>query len=208
MSTHVADFENPYASPQSNPIAAELAAPAERPGSLLLIIGGFVLLLVGYLASNLFAIADLYGLGMGPNDEQIPSPLASVLTTPAQQWIFYFVTGSAFVAGAVMLGSQRFNPLAVVCYVMCPIAGLVFMAGWPLRTAKRGTDVVAAGFLLLGSVLAFTGGTRLYLLYGHSQGSFEPVGASLLCQIGVALMIGSLLKFIYANHAQASVAGR
>ena len=196
MSSPLADlFVNPYSSPQPEPVAAEVVSAPDKPGSLGLIMGGFVLLLLGYLASNLLAIADLYGLGMGPHGQQTPSPLAGVFTTPLQQWAFYIVSGSAFVAGAVMLGSQRMNPLAMVCYVMCPIAGLAFAVGWPLRAVKKFSDGLATIYLLVGSSLAFTGGTRLFLLYGNSGGSFEPVLASIMTQAGVALMIGAMLKF-------------
>jgi hypothetical protein len=200
MSTPAADFfANPYASPQdAPPIVAEVASPPEKPGSLGIILGGFVLLLVGYITSVL-AIADLYGLGMGPDGQPTPSPLAEVFTSPIQQWLFYVLTGSTFVAGAVMLGSQRMNPLAMVCYAMCPIAGLAFAAGWPLRAVKKFAEPVAALYLLVGSALAFTGGTQLFLLFGKSNGSFQPVLASLLALVGVALMVGAGIKFMYSG---------
>lgn len=202
MSSPTADyFANPYAAPQDAPIVAEVVETPARPGSLGLILGGFVLLLVGYLTSNLFAIADLYGLGMGPGGQQIPSPLAGVFTTPLEQWLFYLLTASAFIAGAVMLSSQRWNPLAAVCYIMCPIAGAVYFVGWPLRSVQRYAEQVAAVYLLVGSALAFTGGTRMFLLYGNPRGNFAPVIASLMTEVGVALMVGAFLKFCYASPA-------
>jgi hypothetical protein len=202
MSTPFADlFVNPYAAPQDAPIVAEVVQEPPKPGSISLILGGFVLLVVGYLTSNLFAIADLYGLGMGPGGQQIPSPLGGVLTTPLQKWLFYVATASACIAGAVMLGSQRWNPFAVVCYVMCPIVGVAYFIAWPLRSVKRYAEQVATVYLLIGSILAFTGGTQLFLLYGNSRGSFAPVIASLMTEVGVALMLGALLKFWHASPA-------
>jgi hypothetical protein len=190
---------NPYSSPQ---FAAPEAPPAVEPaphGSVGLILTGFFLLLVGYLTSNLFAIADLYGLGMGPAGEQVPSPLSAVFTTPFQRWMFYVATGAAFVSGAVLLGSQRFNPITVVCYVMCPLAGLAFLVASPLREIKRFAEPVAALYLLVGSALAFTGVSQLYVLYGNTSGSFVPVLASMMTQVGLAMVIGAMLKFWHAK---------
>lgn len=196
MSVPSADLlPNPYASPEF--AAAEEATTPQpaRHGSIPLILTGFFLLLLGYLTSNLFAIADLYGLGMSPDGEAIPSPLSMVFTTAFQRWMFYLATGAAFVSGAVLLGSQRFNPITVVCYVMCPLAGVAFLVASPLREIKKFAEPVAALYLLVGSALAFTGGTQLFLLYGNSQGSFAPVLASMMTQVGTAMIIGSMLKF-------------
>ena len=195
MSASPADLvANPYASPEFAPAEAP-AKETPQHGSVALIMTGFVLLLVGYLTSNLFAIADLYGLGMGPEGEVIPSPLSLVFTTPFQRWMFYVVSGAAFVVGAVLLGSQRFNPVTVVCYVMCPLAGLAFLVASPLREIQKFAEPVAAIYLLIGSALAFTGITQLYLLYGTNNGSFVSVLASMMTQVGTAMILGALLKF-------------
>ena len=199
MSAPSADLlANPYASPELAPIEAS-AKPAPEHGSVILIMAGFFLLLVGYLTSNLFAIADLYGLGMGPEGETVPSPLSLVFTTPFQRWMFYIVSGAAFIGGAVLLGSQRFNPVTVVCYVMCPLAGFAFLVASPLREIKKFAEPIAALYLLIGSALAFAGITQLYLLYGTNNGSFVPVLASMMTQVGMALAIGALLKFRQAR---------
>src|SRR5262245_375347 len=168
MSTTFADaFENPYASPSSTPKAPPAPAPAAKakPGSLAIIFPGFILLLVGYLCSNLFLISDLYQVGFGPGGKVIPSPFAMAFQTPAQQWMVYLATASAFVAGAVMFGSQRFNPITVVCYMMCPLAGAIFLIASPLRIVQKYAEPVAAIYLLIGSCLVFTGATRMFLLY-------------------------------------------
>lgn len=187
---------NPYASP------AEVAEPAPQPaapvvpqfGSLAIVFPGVLLLLVGYLASNLFALGDIFGLGFGPEGKPIPSPLAGVLTTPGQQWLFYAVAGAAAIVGAVMVGSQNFSPAAAVCYFMCPIAALAMIVGMPLRMAGRFATPIATIYLAIGTCLAGAGVMRLVNLYGQHGLDFEPMQASFMAQGGLALLAGGVLK--------------
>ena len=108
-----------------------------------MILGGFVLLLGGYFTSNLFLISDLYHVGMGPGGRAIPSPLAAAFTTAPQQWGLYVACAAAFVAGTVMIGSQPFNPMAIVCYVMCPLVGMIYAIATPLRIVKKYAEPVS-----------------------------------------------------------------
>jgi hypothetical protein len=190
---------NPYASPAAAPdfslLPAEPAAP--RPGSLVIIILGFFLLLVGYAVSNALAIGDLYGLGMAPEGEKIPSPLAELCSTPFELWLFYAATAGATVAGCLLIGSQNANPMAIVCYVMCPIAGLVFLLGMPLRLAGRRGQSFATIYLGVGTCLAGDGILRLIHLYGQPGVTFEPILASLMTEAGLALAAGGLLKLVW-----------
>lgn len=186
---------NPYASPSAAPQAQQTAEPvAPRQGSLAIIIPGFLLLLVGYLTSNLFAVGDLYGLGYGPGGEPIPSPLAEVFKTPMQQGLFYAITAAATIAGCIMIGSQNFNPMAAVMYMLCPIVGLVFLVAMPLRVARRWAIPIATIYLGLGTCLAGAGVLRLINLYGQPDLTLEPLLASLMTEIGYALLFGGLLK--------------
>jgi hypothetical protein len=200
--------ENPYASPRATPAPAPAAPAADtRPGSLVLILLGFVLVLVGYFTSNFFLISDLYHVGFGPGGKEIPSPFAPVFNTPALQWMLYLASASAFVAGAVMIGSQRFNPLAVVAYIMCPLIGIIHLLGAPLRIAKKYAEAVAAVYLLIGSALAFTGATQMFRLYGLADPGIAPVGASLLTEVGLAFVVGAALKFCCTPPSSACPAG-
>jgi hypothetical protein len=187
---------NPYASPAATPEAPPAPAEPAKPqhGSLACIFPGFLLLLVGYLASNVLAVADLYHVGFGPDGEFIPSPFSVVLTTPFLQRLFYALTASAAIAGCVLIGSQNFNPMAVVCYVMCPLVGLVFLVGLPLRIAGRFALPIATIYLTIGTCLAGAGLMQLINLYGRSNLEFEPMLASLLMEAGLALLCGALLK--------------
>ena len=101
----------------------------------------------GYFVSNIFLISDLYKVGFGPNGEVIPSPFAQNLQTPFQQWTLYIVSAAATVAGFVMIGSQRQNPVAIMCYVMCPLVAVAYFVGWPLRAVQRNAAPVAALYL-------------------------------------------------------------
>src|SRR5438105_881158 len=115
---------NPYASPTIDAAREPAAArPAAKPGSVAIVLSGLVLLLVGYFTSNLLVMAELYDIDWGPGASNAPSPFASVLPTAMHQWLAYAVAAAAFVVGAVMVGSQRFNPMTIVVYVMCPLAG-------------------------------------------------------------------------------------
>ena len=96
--------------------------------------------------------------------------------------------------GAVMIGSQPFNPLVVVCYVMCPLVGLVFLVGLPLRIAGRFAVPIATIYLAIGACLAGAGRMQLISLYGRPNLEFEPMLASLLTEAGLALLCGALLK--------------
>jgi hypothetical protein len=208
MSTFLANqFPNPYASPQAATApAAKPATPANKPGNIGIVLGGFVLLFAGYIISNIFVISDLYHMPMGPDKEFIPSPFSPLFTTPAQQWTFYVVCAAAFVAGAVMIGSQNFNPIVVVAYVMCPIVGMIYLVASPLRMVQRYADVVAAGYLLVGSCLAFTGATRLFLLYGTRTDGFAPILASMMTEVGLAFIAGAGLKFLFSGSSTAAAA--
>ena len=205
-------FTNPYASPTAAPEAqllpAEPAAP--RPGSLVMIILGFFLLLVGYVISNALAIGDLYGLGMAPEGEKIPSPLAELCSSPFELWLFYAATAGATVAGCLLIGSQNANPMAIVCYVMCPIAGLVFLLGMPLRMAGRWGQSIGTIYLGVGTCLAGAGILRLVNLYGQPGVTFEPILASLMTEAGLALAAGGLLKLLWmgAFASPESIAGQ
>src|SRR5262245_29188069 len=96
-----APLQNPYASPQpcEVPQPARPQPEKSQPGSLALILGGFFLLLVGYLTSNLLVIGDLYHLGFGPDNEPIASPLAALFSSPAQEWGLYCLCAGATIAG-------------------------------------------------------------------------------------------------------------
>ncbi|MCI0358120.1 MAG: hypothetical protein L0211_06540 [Planctomycetaceae bacterium] len=185
---------NPYASPAPTPEPAPAEQPKPQPGSLAIIFPGFILLLVGYLTSNVFAVADLYHVGFGPQGEFIPSPFASAFTTPLAQWLFYAVAAGAAIAGCVVVGSQKFNPMAVVIFVMCPIVGLVFLAGAPLRMAGRFATPIAVVYLAVGTCLAGAGIMRLVSLYGQTINDAAPMLASILTEVGLALLVGGLVK--------------
>jgi len=209
MSVALADLaQNPYASPNTVAVPAPAAPAADAsPGSLVLIILGFVLVLVGYITSNFFLISDLYHVGFGPGGKDIPSPFASVFSTPALQWMLYLACALAFVAGAVMIASQRFNPLAVVAYVICPLIGIIHLVGAPLRIAKKYAEAVATVYLLIGSALAFTGATQMFRLYGLADPGMAPVGASLLTEVGLVFVVGAALKFCCMPASAASPTG-
>jgi len=195
MSAVIADsVSNPYATPRVATVPAPAPVASNKPGSFPIIFGGFVLLLLGYFTSNLLVIAELYKIGMGP-DGTAPPPLAALQLTPAQGWMFYIASAAAFIVGAVMVGSQRFNPIAVVCYVMCPLVGLIYAVASPLRMVRKYAEIVAAGYLLVGSCLACTGAMRLIALYQRSNDGFAPVLASMMTEAGLALVLGAIVKF-------------
>jgi hypothetical protein len=207
MSTLLADSaSNPYASPA--PVVT-----AEKPkeelkvnmGSVGIILGGLVLMLVGYLTSNLFLMSDLYHIGMGPDGKEMPSPFAAALTSPAQLWLVYILCASACVVGAVMIGSQAFNPITAVCYIMCPLAAVVCLVGAPLRIAKKYATAVATIYLGIGSCLACTGAMRLVQLYQLPNNEFEPVLASMLTEAGLALVLGAIVKFWRCTPSAAAI---
>jgi hypothetical protein len=188
---------NPYASPPAEEpiIRAELAKLEPQPGSLVIIFPGFILLLVGYLASNIFAIADLYQVGFGPGGEVIPSPFAGALGEgPAGAWLLYGLFATAAVAGCILVGSQNFNPLTAVLFMMCPLVALVFLAAMPLRIAQKHVIPVAAAYLMVGTCLAGAGLMRMISLYGEVGLDFQPILASLMLQIGLAMLGGAMLK--------------
>jgi hypothetical protein len=197
MSTLLADqVQNPYASPGLEGGRPPAAVKPTVVGSLAMVFGGFFLVLLGYFTSNLFLIGDLYKVGMGPDGQSISSPFALFATTPVEQWLLYALCASAFIAGAVMIGSQRFNPLAVVIYVMCPLVGAIYMVATPLRIVSgKYAELVAALYLLVGSCLAFTGITRLFLLYGRPGQEFAPILASMMAEVGLTLIVGAVVKF-------------
>jgi hypothetical protein len=103
----------------------------------------------------------------------------------------------------VMIGSQPFNPTAIVCYMMCPLICMIFVVAWPLRVVRRYVEAVAACYLLVGSALLFTGATRLFLLYGNAGGSFEPVLASMMTEAGLAMVVGAMVKIALAGSPAA-----
>jgi hypothetical protein len=189
-------YVNPYTSPPADVpiIQAELAEDRPRHGSLAIIFLGFGLLLIGYLTSNVFAIFGLYEIGVGPQGDAVPSPLAGLCTTPAAQWMFYGLCASGAVLGCILIGSQNFNPLAAVMFFLCPIVGLVFLAATPLRIARKQAVPVAAIYLMIGTCLAGVGLMRLIGLYGQAGLGFEPILASLMLQAGVAMLGGAMLK--------------
>ena len=192
MSSIFADnFPNPYSSPRAAALRASSACPRKRAGSVGIIFGGFVLLLGGYFTSNLFLISDLYHVGMGPGGEAIPSPLAAAFTTAPQQWGLYMACAAAFVAGAVMIGSQPFNPMAIVCYVMCPLVGMIYAIATPLRMVKKYAEAGRGLYLLVGSCLFITGATQLFRLYGQAHGGFAPIAASMMTEAGLAFVVGA-----------------
>jgi hypothetical protein len=185
--------ENPYASPQGLS-EVDVKPETAKPGSLAIVFGGFVLLLVGYLTSNLFLISDLYNVPFGPDDKPVPSPFAIAFTSPAALWGAYSLGAAAAIAGAVMIASQAFNPLAVVCYMFCPIAAASWLVGSPLRVARSWAMPVATLYLAVGSCLAGVGIIQLVSLYGQPNVSFAPVAASMITEVGLALIVGAGIK--------------
>ena len=191
--------ENPYLASSSEQDRQQEVPPADvslkaQMGSLGIIFLGFVLLLGGYFVSNFFAISDLYQLGLGPSGEVLPSPFADTFTTPAQKWMLYVGSALAAVLGLVMIGSQKYNPMAAVCYFMCPLVGITFLVAWPLRAAQKHAVATAAAYLAVGTCLAAIGVMRLTALYGQSSVGFDVVTGSMLAEVGFACALGALLK--------------
>ena len=195
---------NPYDSPPAvEPIIqAELVESRPQHGSLAIIFAGFGLLLVGYLASNIFAIFDLYHIGIGPDGEPIPSPLAELCPTPEFLWLFYGFFACATITGCLMIGSQNFNPLVAVIFFMCPIVGLVFLAATPLRMVRKHVVPVAAIYLMIGTCLAGVGLMRMIGLYGQFGHDFQPILASLMFQAGLSMLAGAMLKLVLMPDQQ------
>jgi hypothetical protein len=196
QTTTAGSLLNPYASPAGDipVIQAEIVEDKPKHGSLALILLGFVLLLVGYMAGNVFAIFDLYQIGMGPDGEAMPSPISELCPTPASLWLFYGLCAAATIAGCLLIGSQNFNPLCAVVFFMCPIAGLVFLLATPLRTVRNYVVPVAAVYLMIGTCLAGVGLTKLIGMYGQPGLEFEPILCSLALQAGLAMLAGAMLK--------------
>jgi hypothetical protein len=195
---------NPYATPQCLSEAADAspAAAKTKHGSLAIVFAGFLLVLGGYFTSNIFLIADLYHVPFGPNGKVLSSPFAATFSTPAQQWMLYGACAAATIAGCIMVGSQAFNPLAAVAYIMCPLMAGIYLVASPLRIAQKWAFPVATFYLAVGSCLAGTGIIRLGNLYGQPGSGFEPVGASMLTEVGLALFVGAVVKLACTAPAQ------
>ena len=65
----------------------------------------------------------------------------------------------------------------------------------PLRMVRKYAEIVAAGYLLVGSCLTCTGATRLVALYQRSSDGFAPILASMMTEAGLALVLGAIVKF-------------
>ena len=187
--------ENPFVAPQTEPdyVSSSRDIKSVKSGSFAIVSLGFVLLLGGYFVSNFFMISDLYQVGFGPNGEVIPSPFAANFHTPFQQWMLYGVSALATIAGLVMIGSQRFNSIVAVCYIMCPLVAIAYLVGWPLRTVQTAVAVVAV-YIAFGSCLTAVGIMRLVDLYGQPSGASGAFTGSMMTQAGLALALGALLK--------------
>lgn len=201
MFTHrEAQAAHPYDIP---PPPVDLGAASEphtyERGSVPVIVIGGVLFIFGYICSNVFAIADMYHVGLGTYGEFVPSPLASAFKTPLEQWLVYALAAAAVVAGCVLIGSQNYHPAAVVCFILCPLMGLVFAVGMPLRSAWRFAVPAATAYVGVGTCLAGAGVMHLMNLYGRLHVGFEPIVASLLLEGGLAMVIGGFLKLAHSG---------
>ena len=99
-------------------------------------------------------------------------------------------------------------PLVAVLFIMCPLVAIVFLAAAPLRMAKKWAVPVAAVYLMIGVCLAGVGISRMIGLYGQAGLEFEPILASLLTEIGLAMLGGAMLKLAFApaDEPRAAVA--
>jgi hypothetical protein len=195
-----AQAANLYDSPSAPlHLAANIEPQAYERGSVPVIVIGGVLFLFGYICSNVFAIADLYHVGLGTYGEFVPSPIASAFKAPLEQWLIYALAAAAVVAGCVLIGSQNYHPAAVVCFILCPLMGLVFAMGMPLRSAWRHAVPAATAYVGVGTCLAGAGVIHLMNLYGRLHVGFEPIVASLLLEGGLAMVIGGFLKLAHSG---------
>jgi hypothetical protein len=195
-----AQTANPYDSPSAPVYPTAISEPqAYERGSVPVIVIGGVLFIFGYICSNVFAIADLYHVGLGTYGEFVPSPLSSAFNSPLELWLIYALAAAAVVAGCVLIGCQNYHPAAVVCFILCPLMGLVFAVGMPLRSAWRYAVPAATAYVGVGTCLAGAGVMHLVNLYGRLHVGFEPIVASLLVEAGLAMVVGGFLKLVHSG---------
>ena len=166
---------------------AESSLPSWR--GLPSIFCGTVLLLLGYIASDIFVISDLYHIS-----EFTPTPLSAALTTSSQQWGGYAIATAILVWGAVLIGSAPFNSQAMICYIMCPIAAAACLIGSPLRAAQKYARQVAFVYVSIGVCVAVSGIMQLLALYGQFDAGLSPITASVLAQVGIILSASGVLR--------------
>jgi len=154
---------------------------------------GALLLLLGYLGSYMLLMLDLSGATL-EDGTPLPSPLGAVIQSTQQMWLIFEVDTLMIVAGSILVASQPFCSLVAVAYIMCPIVGLVYLLGAPLRGDKSWNRRAAQVYLLIGIVAVIAG--AVYLKQGPADPAFplDFVGAGFALQFGLAATLGAILR--------------
>ena len=150
---------------------------------------GGLMTLVGYLASNVFCMFDLFETG--PNGQHIPSPFQMWFTSPEEMWCVYAGCSIVLITGMLMVASQPWKPACGVVYVFYPVVAFTFLVFTPLRAMR--SSLLADVYRTLGAALAAAGGFALWQAYEGAAMPIHPMFASIFLQVGlVAVIAGSL----------------
>jgi len=150
---------------------------------------GGLMTLVGYLASNVFCLFDLFETG--PGGQYIPSPFQMWFTSPEAMWCVYVGCSVVMMAGMLMVASQPWSQSCGVVYIMCPIVAATYLIFTPLRGMR--SPLLADAYRAIGAAMASAGGFSLWQAYVGVPTPVHQMLASIFLQVGiVAVILGSL----------------
>ena len=192
------DYKNnwqPYDSPveTSTPIALQLRATAPVRESPIALFAAFCLF-IGYLATNVMLIDDIYNGKVGPEGRIGRSPFIMLSLSRIELTRLYAVGSLVTVAGAVVVASKKMPSYGGIILFMCPLVMLINFAGSVLRESGFFAKYFACAYLFGGVYL--TGTAALYFLNTPAPlpaFSSDPMLSSMSLQGGLTLVITSIL---------------
>lgn len=146
---------------------------------------GMVLLFVGYFGSLVMAFQIYAAEGMGPFEGVFAHSYQEI-------WLLSFAMLVA-TTGGILVGGNRFESMLAVVYIMCPLIGVSFGIGCPLRLAKNKWILPVSAIYLIGG-MALAGACITFLTKAYGTENFAAIGAVLGTVVGLAMALGALLK--------------
>lgn len=187
-----ADFKKSWQSPAEEVAAPSVSRPLADP-SVGVFLPWLMCLVLGYLASNIVLINDIYCGGISVKGRLMPSPIAAWELSRVQLAGMYSIATCLTVAGAVVV-TRRQIPQAYGMSILVPIVTIPYVAGLILRKSGAAARYLACGYLLAGTIL-----TGLAVMYFATTSApltefqEEPMINSFMLQGGLTLAICAIL---------------
>lgn len=174
---------------------AELLLAEESDQGRGTVLTGMVLMMFGMLLANFGALQVLAAASPMELAGQPISRLVPLMASPACRWVLFGIMSLMMAGGMVMIGSHRLHSSLLVLHVLVPLSFIPLIAGWLVQTSTRRNPMSLQLWAGGATCLSTTSMVWLVQAVGSHQSHARVVFLAFVFQCGLALLVGTLVKF-------------